>query len=195
MNTPDLSRARWRTSSHSSGNGACVQVTAAPGGIIAVRDSKDPAEPRLDLSRQTWEAFTRRAETAPRALPEGADGKVWLRNLTDRPAPPGSASPDRPHGQCQLGGRSARTGGPWPLATAKTRSGCATSTSMTLSSPSAAPQATPSPRTVVAVVSVRLSTTAVCLILRLPPSIRPPGPLTRNCALNVVSRRRLQALP
>ena len=58
MTTPDLSRARWRTSSHSSGNGACVQVTAAPSGIIAVRDSKDPAGPRLVFSQQTWEAFT-----------------------------------------------------------------------------------------------------------------------------------------
>ena len=61
MSTPDLSRARWRTSSHSSGNGACVQVTAAPGGIIAVHDSKDPAGPRLVFSQQTWEAFTNRA--------------------------------------------------------------------------------------------------------------------------------------
>ena len=61
MSTPDLSRARWRTSSHSSGNGACVQVTAAPSGIIAVRDSKDPAGPLLVFNRQTWEAFTSRA--------------------------------------------------------------------------------------------------------------------------------------
>ena len=61
MSTRDLSRARWRTSSHSSGNGACVQVTAAPSGIIAVRDAEDPAGPRLVFSQQTWEAFTSRA--------------------------------------------------------------------------------------------------------------------------------------
>ncbi len=61
MSTPDLSHAGWRTSSHSSGNGACVQVAAAPSGIIAVRDSKDPAGPRLVFSQQTWEAFTGRA--------------------------------------------------------------------------------------------------------------------------------------
>ncbi|MGP0024426.1 MAG: DUF397 domain-containing protein [Streptosporangiaceae bacterium] len=62
MSAPDLSRARWRTSSHSSGNGACVQVAAGPGGIVAIRDSKDPAGPRLVFSQQAWEAFTGRAE-------------------------------------------------------------------------------------------------------------------------------------
>ena len=62
MNTPDLSDTGWRTSSHSSGNGACIQVTITPGGVITVRDSKDPAGPRLVFSQQTWEAFTSRAK-------------------------------------------------------------------------------------------------------------------------------------
>ncbi len=61
MNTPDLSDTGWRTSSHSSGNGACVQVTTT-GGVIAVCDSKDPVGPRLVFSQQTWEAFTSRAK-------------------------------------------------------------------------------------------------------------------------------------
>jgi hypothetical protein len=62
MSIPGLSGTGWRTSSHSSGNGACVQVTTTPGSIIAVRDSKDPAGPRLVFSQQTWEAFTSRAK-------------------------------------------------------------------------------------------------------------------------------------
>ena len=36
----DLSRARWRTSTYSGGNGDCVEV-ASLDGAIAVRDSKD----------------------------------------------------------------------------------------------------------------------------------------------------------
>ena len=51
MSIPGLSGTGWRTSSHSSGNGACVQVTTTPGSIIAVRDSK-PTGPRLVLSQQ-----------------------------------------------------------------------------------------------------------------------------------------------
>lgn len=57
MNIPDLSRAHWRTSSHSSGNGACVEV-AEIGDIIAVRDSKDPGGPKLAFTAPEWEAFT-----------------------------------------------------------------------------------------------------------------------------------------
>lgn len=63
MSIPDLSRARWRTSSHSSGNGECVQVVTTPGGVIAIRDSKDPVGPRLVFSRHTWDAFTSRAKS------------------------------------------------------------------------------------------------------------------------------------
>ncbi|MGA2830885.1 MAG: DUF397 domain-containing protein [Streptosporangiaceae bacterium] len=67
MSIPDLSRAPWRTSSHSSGTGACVQVAAIPAGVIAVRDSKDPSGPRLLFSRQTWQAFTSRAKNGATA--------------------------------------------------------------------------------------------------------------------------------
>jgi predicted secreted Zn-dependent protease len=57
MNIPDLSRAQWRKSSHSSGNGACVEM-AETGDLIAVRDSKDPAGPKLIFTAPEWEAFT-----------------------------------------------------------------------------------------------------------------------------------------
>ncbi|HEU0086265.1 MAG TPA: DUF397 domain-containing protein [Pseudonocardiaceae bacterium] len=39
MSTIDLSRARWRTSSRSNGQGECIQVADLDGGHRAVRDS------------------------------------------------------------------------------------------------------------------------------------------------------------
>jgi len=60
---PDLSRARWRTSSHSGGNGACVEVAAARA-LVAVRDSKDPDGPRLAFTAGAWRAFAGRTRRA-----------------------------------------------------------------------------------------------------------------------------------
>jgi hypothetical protein len=58
MNRPDLSRARWRKSTQSSGNGQCVEV-AHLDEVVAVRDSKNPDGPTLTFSGQTWAAFIR----------------------------------------------------------------------------------------------------------------------------------------
>lgn len=44
----------WRTSSHSVGNGACVEVAPA----VQVRDSKDPDGPVLLFTPAQWRSFT-----------------------------------------------------------------------------------------------------------------------------------------
>ena len=58
MPSRDLSRAVWRTSTRSGGNGNCVEVAANLPGVVAVRDSKDPNGPVLIFGHTAWEAFT-----------------------------------------------------------------------------------------------------------------------------------------
>jgi Domain of unknown function (DUF397) len=59
MNEPDLSRAQWRKSSRSSGNGQCVEV-AHIDEVVAVRDSKDPDGPKLTFTCNEWASFVSR---------------------------------------------------------------------------------------------------------------------------------------
>ncbi len=56
MSGPDLTRARWRTSSRTANAGNCVEV-AGMGGVVAVRDSKDRGGPVLLVDGASWEAF------------------------------------------------------------------------------------------------------------------------------------------
>ncbi|MGW2567922.1 DUF397 domain-containing protein [Streptomyces sp. NPDC001537] len=58
----DLHGVRWLRSSYSTGANNCVE-TARPlsgpwAGLLAVRDSKDPAGPALLLSPESWTDFT-----------------------------------------------------------------------------------------------------------------------------------------
>ena len=49
----------WRKSSHSSGQGNCVEVCWSEPGAVAVRDSKDQAGPELAVDDRAWSAFVR----------------------------------------------------------------------------------------------------------------------------------------
>lgn len=56
----DLTGAVWRKSSHSSGEGACVEI-AFVDGIVALRDSKDTSRPAMFFYPDAWAAFLRGA--------------------------------------------------------------------------------------------------------------------------------------
>jgi hypothetical protein len=54
----DASRAVWRKSSRSNGQGGnCVEVADNLPDVVAVRDSKDPAGPVMVFGREAWSAF------------------------------------------------------------------------------------------------------------------------------------------
>jgi Domain of unknown function (DUF397) len=51
----NVTRAMWRKSSYSSGNGGnCVEVCTSEPGVVAVRDSKNVPGPELVISDQAW---------------------------------------------------------------------------------------------------------------------------------------------
>jgi hypothetical protein len=61
----DLTGAVWRKSTRSGSNGGeCVEVADNLNGIVAVRDSKDPAGPVLTFTPTAWAGFIRATGTA-----------------------------------------------------------------------------------------------------------------------------------
>lgn len=48
----------WRKSSLSSDNGTCVELAGLPGGLVAVRDSKNPAGGHLVVDKGLLLAIT-----------------------------------------------------------------------------------------------------------------------------------------
>lgn len=55
--TPDLSGARWRTSTYSGGNNECVEVGQNVPHLVPVRDSKRPAGSVIVFGPDAWRAF------------------------------------------------------------------------------------------------------------------------------------------
>ncbi|MCF6525875.1 DUF397 domain-containing protein [Streptomyces sp. JJ36] len=60
----------WVKSTHSTGNGACVEVASPTMRAVAVRDSKVPQGPALRFGPEAWTGFVtavRDAEDGPGA--------------------------------------------------------------------------------------------------------------------------------
>lgn len=55
--TVDLSKAQWFKSSHSGGGNDCVEIAHLDGGMVGVRDSKNPGGGALVFSPSEWDAF------------------------------------------------------------------------------------------------------------------------------------------
>jgi hypothetical protein len=58
MTDPDLSGAIWRKSVRSGGATNCVEIAGGLPLVVAVRDSKDPAGPKLTFTYGAWDTFT-----------------------------------------------------------------------------------------------------------------------------------------
>ncbi len=55
MNNPVV--IQWRKSSSCIGGSNCVEVAQLPGGLVGVRDSKDPEGAALTFGARQWDGF------------------------------------------------------------------------------------------------------------------------------------------
>ena len=69
MTEYDVSSAAWITSRFCN-NSACVQVAHLPGGMVAIRDSKDTARPPHVFDSAEWTAFITGVKAGDFDLPE-----------------------------------------------------------------------------------------------------------------------------
>jgi hypothetical protein len=70
MSDHDTSGAAWITS-RACNNSACVQVAHLPGGMVAVRDSKDTARAAHVFDSAEWAAFVAGVKAGEFDLPVG----------------------------------------------------------------------------------------------------------------------------
>jgi Domain of unknown function (DUF397) len=64
----NLEHVQWRKSSYSSANGACVEVARNLRGLVAVRDSKNPADPVMIIRTAEWRIFIRALKASESSL-------------------------------------------------------------------------------------------------------------------------------
>jgi hypothetical protein len=57
MPASELRTARWQKSRASNPSGSCVELAELPGGVIGVRNSRDPSGPALVYPRAQLAAF------------------------------------------------------------------------------------------------------------------------------------------
>ncbi|MFC5722008.1 DUF397 domain-containing protein [Streptomyces gamaensis] len=66
--TADLIHAAWNKSSHSNGEGACVEVASGVSDVVPVRDSKHPSGPVLTFSAASWSSFVTDVKETKRSV-------------------------------------------------------------------------------------------------------------------------------
>jgi hypothetical protein len=67
----DLSHAAWFKATASQNNGGCVEVAVNLPGVVAIRDSKNPADGAHVISVAAFDAFVEAARAGRYDLPGG----------------------------------------------------------------------------------------------------------------------------